>query len=431
MTASPPISRSITAEADPGLRAFELGRIPRLRFGAGAISALPEVIAAHGRQALIITGGRSFRGSERWPALRAALEAGGISWATASVESEPSPDDVDEIVAGHRGAGLEVVVGIGGGSALDTAKAVAGLLPGGGSVREHLEGVGPSLPLRGPTLPFVAVPTTAGTGSEATRNAVLTERGPRGFKRSFRDERLVAVEAIVDPDLLAGAPANLIAANGLDALTQLLEPYVSPRAGPLTDALALDGLAKAADALPVWSALAASKPQAPSETTAGPRKAMGYAALLSGICLANAGLGAVHGLASPLGALVAIPHGFACGAVLVAVVETNIAALEARAPESPALARYAEVGRIVAGGTAADRLAGRSGGVGEEADARAALVAWLSDLTRSLAVPGLGAFGLTSADIPTLVAGSRGSSMRTNPVELTDAEIAAILERSL
>ena len=396
-----------------------MGRIPRLHFGPGAAAALPEIIATHGRRALLVTGGRSFRDSGRWPELQAGLEARGIIWAAATVEAEPSPDDIDSIVAAHRGAGIEVVVGIGGGSALDTAKAVAGLLPGDGTVRDHLEGIGPGLALTGPTLPFVAVPTTAGTGSEATRNAVLTERGPQGFKRSFRDERLVAVEAVVDPDLLAGAAPSLIAANGLDALTQLLEPYVSARAGPLTDALALDGLARAADALPAWHALAASAPRVLPRATAGPRAAMAYAALLSGICLANAGLGAVHGLASPLGAHIAIPHGVACGAVLTAATEANIVALTAPAPSSPALGRYAVLGRLVTHAAAVD-----------DDEARQRLLAWLSELTARLGVPGLGSFGLTSADIPTIVAESRGSSMRTNPIELTDAEIASILERS-
>lgn len=374
-------------------------------------------MASHGRRALLVTGGRSFQASARWPELLAALEARDVVVTEASVAGEPTPDAVDAIAVRGREAGVEVVVGIGGGSALDTAKAVAGLVPSGRSVRDHLEGVGPGLPYAGPSLPFVALPTTAGTGSEATRNAVLTERGPEGFKRSFRDERLVAVEAIVDPDLLAGAPPALVAANGLDALTQLLEPYVSLRAGPLTDALALDGLRRVATALPAWHALADSPDP---DASAGVRAAMAYGALLSGICLANAGLGAVHGLASPLGAHVTIPHGAACGAVLSAVVATNVRALEARAPASPALARYARLGRLLT--PAKDATDG---------EARVALVAWLADLARSLDVPGLGAYGLTAADLPRIVAESRGSSMRTNPIELTDGEITAILERSL
>ncbi|TAM59391.1 MAG: iron-containing alcohol dehydrogenase [Chloroflexota bacterium] len=418
---------------------FTLGRLPRIRFGAGRLAELPEVVAENGSRLLIVTGGGTVRRLPHWPRLLAGLDERGLTWAQASVSGEPTPDEVDEIVAIQRPAGIEVVVGIGGGSALDTAKAVAGLLPGGRSVRDHLEGVGPGLPFSGPTLPFIAVPTTAGTGSEATRNAVLTERGPHGFKRSFRDERLVAVEAVVDPDLLIGAPPALIAANGLDALTQLLESYVSLRAGRATDALALDGLAAVRDALPAWHAAASARdraleastgssgpraapePVGPEEGSAEARAAMAYGALLSGICLANAGLGAAHGLASPLGAHLPIPHGAACGAVLEAVVEANIAALTARSPEASALDRYARLGRILAGVPEA----------AADDEARAALARWVSDLCRRLAIPGLGTFGLDRADIPTIVAESRGSSMRTNPVDLSDAEVAGILERSL
>jgi alcohol dehydrogenase len=301
---------------------------------------------------------------------------------------------------------VEVVLGIGGGSALDAGKAIAGLLRTRTRVRDHLEGLGATVPYSGPAVPFVAVPTTAGTGSEATRNAVLTERGPEGFKRSFRDERLVAVEAVVDPDLLAGAPPDLIAANGMDAVTQLLEALVSSRAGPITDALALAGLTAARDGLVAWH----GDPE--GERAPAARSAMSYAALLSGICLANAGLGAVHGLASPLGALFPIPHGAACGALLPATVKANISALEARAPDSPALAKYEQVARLL------------------EAPVRP-LADTLRAWQRGLGIRPLGEFGVAERDIPRIVADSRGSSMRTNPVSLTSEEIASILRASL
>ncbi len=195
------------------------------------------------------------------------------------------------------------------------------MLRTGRSVMDHLEIVGRGLPYEGPATPFIAVPTTAGTGSEATKNAVLSERGPEGFKRSFRDDRLVAAVALVDPDLLDPCPRPLIAADGMDAVTQLLESYVSTGAGPVTDALALAGLAAARDALLPWHA---AGPGA-GEATADARERMAFAALASGICLAHAGLGAVHGLAAPLGAALPIPHGVACGATLVAATEVNLA----------------------------------------------------------------------------------------------------------
>ena len=222
-----------------------------------------------------------------------ALKGRGLSWEDMVVEQEPSPGLVDQAVRVYRHAGIEIVLGIGGGSVLDAAKAIAGLLPHGNSVMDHLEGVGPELPYQGPSLPFIAVPTTAGTGSEATKNAVLSMHGPDGFKKSFRHDLLVARYAVVDPALLATCPPDLIAANGMDALTQLLESYVSTRANPFVDALALSGLGYVRDGLLDW--------YEGGEKAAEGRAGMAYAALLSGITLAQVGLGSVHGLAAPLG----------------------------------------------------------------------------------------------------------------------------------
>jgi alcohol dehydrogenase class IV len=402
-----------------GLPAFSVARLPRIEFGSGRLAMLPEAVERHGRHPLVVTGSHSLAAAGRFDAILAALGDRGLAVETATVDREPSPALVDEIVARARPTAVDVVVGVGGGSVLDAAKAVAGLLRSGTSAWDHLEGVGPGLPYPGPAMPLVAVPTTAGTGSEATKNAVLSERGPGGFKRSFRDERLVAVEAIVDPELLAGAPSALIASNGMDAVTQLLESYVSSRASPFTDALALSGLKAARDALPRWHAAALSGTDA--RVSAADRERMAYAALLSGICLAQAGLGVVHGLASPLGALFPIPHGIACGAVLAAGVDANIRALRARAPAGPALARYAVLGRLLA-----DVRPDASEDVALEA-----LVALLEAWTQRLAVPRLSAFGVDARDLGAIVEGSRGSSMRTNPVLLTDEEVESVLRASL
>ncbi|HXG40200.1 MAG TPA: iron-containing alcohol dehydrogenase [Candidatus Limnocylindrales bacterium] len=404
-------------EAEPELlplRASSLGRLPRIEFGSGRIASLPDHVAARGRRVLLVTGTRSFRATERWPWLLGELERRAIETVDLVVAGEPSPELVDGAVERFGPLEIDVVVGIGGGSVLDAAKAIAGLLRSGTRVLDHLEAVGRGIPYPGPATPFVAVPTTAGTGSEATRNAVLSVRGPDGFKRSFRDERLVAEVAIVDPDLLAGCPRELIASDGLDALTQLIESYVSTGAGPLTDAFALAGVEACRDGLRAWYRDPAG-PRAPAA-----RSRMAFAALASGIALAHAGLGAIHGLAAPLGAFFPIPHGTACGSVAARAIATNIAALEARAPGSEALVRYARLGRLLAD---APHL--------PPDEARAALVRTVDELTAELRLPGLGAFGVGPGDVARVVGASRAGSMRTNPIELTDEELAGILRASL
>ena len=413
-------------ESEPAALAwppFTVARLPKVLFGPGRAAELPAVVRSFGERALVVLRKSWVSGDDEWVRIHAALAEAGLRLTIEGVSGEPSPAVVDGIVARTRARGpVDVVVGIGGGSVLDTAKAVAGLLIPGNSVRDHLEGVGPELPYRGPSVPFVAVPTTAGTGSEATKNAVLSERGPGGFKKSFRDDALVAQVAIVDSDLLAGCPPDVIAGNGMDALTQLLESYLSSRANPFTDALALSGLAAARDGLLTWHAEASAGRGAGGAGTlaAAARERMAYAALCSGICLAQAGLGAVHGLASPLGALFPIPHGVACGATLAAATRVNLAALEARDPGSVALSRYAVLAWLLTGRASAD-----------DAETRAALVPELESWRARLAVPRLSSFGIAESDIPAIVAGSRGSSMKTNPVTLTGDEIAEILRASL
>jgi len=390
---------------------FSVARLPRIEFGAGSFRKVPGLLAGYGKHVLLVTGSRSFRQTSHWTWLTTELEVQGFAWQEFAVSGEPSPQLVDQAVGDLRGLGIDVVLGIGGGSVLDAAKAIAGLLKPGNSVLDHLEGVGPELPYRGPVTPFIAVPTTAGTGSEATKNAVLSVHGKDGYKKSFRDERLVPEYAVVDPDLLAGCPRPLIAANGMDALTQLLESYVSTKANPFTDALAMSGLEAARDGLFAWY-------EGGPEAAAG-RERMAYAALLSGITLAHVGLGSVHGLAAPLGAFFPIPHGVVCGTLVAAATEANIRAMQEREPANPALARYAQVGRLLAG----REMAGN--------EARAALVQKLSDWTRHLHLPPLGTFGIAVADFPRIVAHCRGSSMKTNPIVLSDQEVTDFLARCL
>lgn len=391
---------------------FSIGRLPRIEFGPGRLALLPAIAAGFGQRLLLVTGGQSFARSPAGENLRHALREREFHWDVLRIVGEPSPDTVDQAVAAWRHEAIDAVIGIGGGSVLDAAKAIAGLLKPGNSVMDHLEGVGPERPYHGPATPFIAVPTTAGTGSEATKNAVLTRHGADGFKKSFRDDQLMAAYAILDPDLLASCPPGLIAANGMDAFTQLLEAYVSIRANPLTDALALSGIEAAVDGLLPWF-------QGGGGAAEG-RAKMAYAALLSGICLAQAGLGSVHGLAQPLGSLFTIPHGVVCGTLLAAATRINIEMLQTREPENPALGKYAEAGRRVLRCTDLN-----------DGEALAGLMGTLEEWTALMGLPTLDRLGVDAADLPRIVAHSRGSSMKTNPVMLTDAEVERILRLRL
>lgn len=390
--------------------AFSIARLPRIEFGCGLIARLPALAARYGKTALLITGAASLKRSPAWPVIESGLQAAGLTWHSESISGEPSPQTVDDCAQRHRNRAIDVVIGIGGGSVLDAAKAIAGLLRVNKPVMDFLEGVGPELPYQGPATPFIAVPTTAGTGSEATKNAVLSVPGKDGFKKSFRDERLVPEYALLDPDLLATCPAPLIAADGMDALTQLLESYLSLKANPVTDALALSGLEAARDSLLPWYETRGDQNQA--------RSAMAYAALLSGICLAQTGLGSVHGLASPLGAFFPIPHGVVCGTLVGAATRINIDALLLRDADNPALGKYARV---------AELLCQRSFSTREQA--WEALLGLLDDWTRRLDLPTLERYGIQASDFNRVVAHSRGSSMTTNPIVLTDDEICSILRQ--
>jgi len=392
---------------------FNIARLPRIHFGAGSVNGVPDLIAGYGSQALIVTGQHSLEASPVWSPLVEALGTRNIAWHRATISGEPSPEMVDDAVRRYHEHDIDVVVAIGGGSVVDAGKAIAGLMPHGSSVLDYLEDVGANRPYYGPATPFIAVPTTAGTGSEATKNAVISIQGENGFKKSFRHEDLVPAHAVVDPDLLATCPPALIAANGMDALTQLIESYVSSRANPFTDALALSGIEAVRSGLfPFWHG---REPEA-----AQGRGAMAYAALLSGITLAQVGLGSVHGLASPLGAFFPIPHGVVCGTLIATATATNIAALRKSAPRHPALEKYAHLGKLLSAAKAASRDS-----------ACEALVTILDRWTRRLELPRLSAYGITDNDVEKIVANCRGSSMKTNPVVLKDDEVAELVRKRL
>jgi alcohol dehydrogenase class IV len=374
---------------------FEFATAGRIVFGGGRLAEVPAELAALGAtRALLVTG----RSPERSAALAAQLPVPLVRFA---VDGEPTLAVARAGVA--AGAGCDAVIAIGGGSALDAGKAIAALLASGSDPLEHLEVIGRGRPLTGPSLPLIAIPTTAGTGSEVTRNAVLASP-EAGVKASLRSPSMLPRLAVIDPDLLIGCPRPVLAASGLDALSQLIEPFLSARANPLTDALAAEGIRRSARSL---------RRACLEEADAGAREDLALASLLGGMCLANAGLGAVHGFAAPVGGMFAAPHGAVCAALLAATLEVNLRAVRARAPER--VARFAELSLLVTGRPEPE-----------------AAITWVAELCRALAVPGLAHYGMTRAELPLLVERARAaSSMRGNPVALDDQELLEIAERSL
>ena len=397
----------------PGL-AFELAAPTRIVFGAGCAREVGALAAGLGKCALLVTG----KSTARARVVMEALAAAGVRATTFSVAGEPTVETARAGVAAARAASCEVVIAFGGGSTLDAGKAIAALLANGGDPLDYLEVVGRGQPLTRRSLPFIALPTTAGTGSEVTKNAVLGsrvhgERGKGGMKASLRSPLMLPSVALVDPDLLIGLPAEVLAASGLDALSQLIEPFVSVRANPLTDGFAREGLRRSASALrSAYTAARRGVVVAPAD-----REALALASLLGGLSLANAGLGAVHGFAAPVGGIFDAPHGAVCAALLGPVMQINVAALRARDLGGPALARYQEVAALVTGNPAAT--------IEEGLD-------WIAQLCRALDVPGLARYGMRESDVDALVGKARiASSMKGNPIALTDAELSEIARRAL
>lgn len=392
---------------------FSIAKLPRIEFGEGKLALLPELVLSYGQRVLLVTGRQFLDDAEHWQQLKMDFKAKNIIWEQLRVSGEPSPQLIDEAVRYYTNDHFDVVVAIGGGSPLDAAKAIAGLLKVNQSVMDFLEGVGPEMPYQGPAVPFIAVPTTAGTGSEATKNAVLSVQDKqKGFKKSFRHDLLVADYAIVDPQLLSTCSKPLIAANGMDALTQLIESYVSIKSNPFTDALAWSGIEKIKNSLLPWF-------DAESECI-DYQSDLAYAALLSGITLAQVGLGSVHGLASPMGAFFPIPHGVVCGTLLADATKINVEAMEMREPDNVALKKYAKIGKLISGNSHC-----------KDEEARVALIAILRQWSKHLDLDMLKNYGVEESDLDHIVKHSRGSSMKTNPITLTDEEVKSILLQRL
>jgi len=389
---------------------FGFARTPRIVFGPGASGGLGGILRPFGSGVLLVTGARSLTSSGRTAALLAGLRERGVRVSVCAVGGEPSPEDVDAVVAEHRDRRVDAVLAVGGGSVLDAGKAVSAMLPQEGSVFRFLEGVGSGPPHDGVKVPFVAVPTTAGTGSEATKNAVLSRVGPGGFKKSLRHDNFVPDVAVLDPELAVSCPPEVTAACGMDAFTQLLESYVSTAASPVTDALAWSGLEQVAEHL--------LRACGDGAGDVGVRAGMAYAALVSGMTLANAGLGLVHGLASAVGGLFPAPHGVVCGTLMGAVNRATIAKLRDRhGPGHPALRKYARAGALIGGRAGCDPETGLT-----------LLLETVEAWTERLSVPRLGAFGVREADLDAIAA---GAGNKNNPVALDPREIREVVRSRL
>lgn len=380
---------------------FEFATATRIIFGAGRVRELGSVARTLGRRALVVTGRRP----ERAKRITAILADGGVTSVVFAVVGEPEVATVEAGVAQAKKGGCDLVIGCGGGSALDTGKAIAAMLTNEGELLDYLEVIGRNKSLPSPPAPFVAIPTTAGTGTEVTRNAVLASPVHR-VKVSLRSPLMLPRVALVDPELTYELPPPLTASTGLDALTQLIEPFVCSRHNPMTDAVCREGIRRIARSLRFAIAEGQSAPA---------REDMAIASLFGGLALANAGLGAVHGFAGPIGGMFPAPHGAVCAVLLPHVMAANLAALRQREPASAALVRYDEVAQLLTG----------------DAQARASdAVEWVSRLVTDLRLPHLAAYGVKPADLGELVAkAARASSMKANPITLTEQELRQVLEQ--
>jgi alcohol dehydrogenase class IV len=373
---------------------FEFATATRIIFGEGTAATLPELVRSFGARPFVLTGASSERAA--W--LVSALSAESLA-----VSGEPTVDLIRNGARRVREAACDVVVAVGGGSAIDAGKAIAIVATNGGEPLDFLEVVGKGRTLSTAPLPFIAVPTTAGTGSEVTRNAVLASPA-HGVKASLRSPMMLPKVALIDPELTYALPPAITAYTGLDALTQLIEPYVSVRANPITDALCVEGISRAAGALG-----RVYHDGADNEA----RREMALASLFGGLALANAGLGVVHGFAAPLGGEWNAPHGAICAALLPHGMAANIAALRVRAPLHPSLERYANIARL---------LTGRKQAIAEDG------IEWVRALCSEFNVPELHTWGIKQADLPAVVEkAARASSMQANPLPLTGEELMAVL----
>jgi alcohol dehydrogenase class IV len=382
---------------------FQFATATQILFGNGKHKEIGSLAKSLGNKAILVTGG----GGANPQQISDLLDKADIAWQSFQVRGEPSIEMIQEAVKFARAEKCDFVIAFGGGSVLDSGKAISAMLTNEGELLDYLEVVGKGLPLQNRAAPMIAIPTTAGTGTEVTKNAVLLVTEKR-VKVSMRSMLMIPSIALVDPELTLSLPPAVTASSGMDALTQVLEPYVSKKANAMTDLLAKEGIQRASRSL-------GKAYKNGSDINA--REDMAWASLLGGLCLANAGLGAVHGFAGPLGGMFDAPHGAVCARLLPFVCAMNVKALQERAPEHLSLKRYGEIASIITG------------------DAQATIedgVQWLLALGKTLAIPGLATYGITAEDIPLIIEKSKASSsMKGNPIELTEGELKEILEQAL
>lgn len=390
---------------------FKFTHTPDILFGPGKIKKLPDILRdGKAQKILLVLGGSSFQKTSHWEWLSETFTRTGIAFHTVTVRQEPSPDLVDEITAKYRDEGMDMVVSIGGGSVIDAGKAISAMLTQKESVMNFLEGAGGGKDHDGRKVSFIAVPTTSGTGSEATKNAVLSQIGENGFKNSLRHDNFVPNLAILDPELTASCPSNVTAASGMDAFCQLLEAYMSDASSPITDALALSGLAFASASL---EAVSTSEP-----LNIDKRAKMSYAALLSGITLANAGLGVVHGFASSIGGLFDIPHGVICGTMLPEAVRMSIQeALKDKPGNAWMIRKYVTLAQMLCGTVS-----------GNDEKSCTVLADYLARLKETLKLPGLSPFGVCADDAGRIAS---KTSNKNNPVKLSREQLGQLVVNSL
>jgi len=380
---------------------------PKIIFGNGQSDALPDLLKTRSKKVLIVCGSHSSRQNTLISKMIASVQ-NGFDTVIENIGNEPSPDDIDKIVRkSHQSSIPDCIIAIGGGSVLDTGKAVSAMIPVEGSVKDYLEGVGSKIH-NGQKIYFIAVPTTSGTGSEATSNAVITETGKNGFKRSLRHENFVPDIALVDPLLTMECPSDITAHSGMDAFTQLLESYLSVKSSPLTDALAFEGL-KEIHANLLHAVQNGSDPVA--------RSGMSYAAMLSGITLANAGLGLIHGFASSIGGLFRIPHGVVCGTLMGIVNRYNIQALKAMKEITPAHLKYASFGQWISKHNNKDLKWYMDFTAG-----------YIDELTEKLNIQRLGKYGITETDLDHI---TEITEHKANPVTFEQGQLIEMLRKRL
>jgi alcohol dehydrogenase class IV len=382
---------------------FEFATAGRIIFGPGTHGECGPVARELGKRVLVVRGGNPARAKP----LLAILEAANMEYSCFEIRGEPTVEQITNGIGQARQAESDLVIGFGGGSVIDSAKAIAGLVTNPGAILDYLEIIGKGKQLSVPALPCVAIPTTAGTGAEVTRNSVLASPEHR-VKVSLRSSFLLPHLAIVDPELTCDLPRSVTASTGLDALTQLIEPYVSIRSNPVTDGFCIDGMRRVARSL---------RRAYEEGQDLKAREDMGLASLFGGLSLANAGLGAVHGFAGPIGGMFPAPHGAVCAALLPHVMDVNLRAMRERLRDNEALRRYDLVAAILTGSEKATSIDG---------------IRWVSELCKALQIPGLRTYGVTEADIAVLVEkAAKASSMKANPIVLTEDELTEALQAAL